>query len=153
VQITYSGVTGWVAFRQVTVSGNLNALPVSASAGSVAPAAPSAPLPSANTGVMLTAQAQVNITNAPASQFSILGSIPAGTPLPAQAGSKVNVGLLVNYNGISGWSESRLFTVTGNVTSLPVSEATGSGSPANAASAAQPANTRTITVNQQVLND
>jgi len=68
IQATYNGITGWIAARQVTVTGNLNSLPVSGGTGGPAPAAsggssstvPTQPSPPANTRTLTLSERRVS---------------------------------------------------------------------------------------------
>ena len=107
---------GWSSGRYLTLSVDLNTIPVQGSSFDGIDGAP-------DVGARAYPRAVMNLRSRPSLRMPRLASIPWGAPLEligrtVQAGQ--NKWLQVRYNGIVGWIDARWVTVKGEIYQVPV---------------------------------
>ncbi|MBN1430357.1 MAG: SH3 domain-containing protein [Anaerolineae bacterium] len=122
-------VRGWLAGWLVIVSGDLNSVPATDQTGGSTGAGTAAPpaAPPADGSVTATARSSVNIRSGPTTSAKILGYVPAKATVPVNGRTADNRWISISYNGINGWSAGWLYTINGDLNSVPVTDP-GSGS-------------------------
>jgi uncharacterized protein YraI len=123
--IEHEGTRGWVAGWYTTVNGDLNTVPVVGDDGSgAAPApTPTSPTPTAPanpTGVTATALDYARMRSGPGTTFPQVGTIPYNTTVNVLGRNSASDWLYVDYIGQQGWVAAWLFTVQGDLNSVPV---------------------------------
>ena len=107
---------GWASGRYLTLSVDLNTIPVIGSNFDGIDGAP-------DVGARAYPRAVMNLRSRPSLRMPRLASIPWGAPLEligrtVQAGQ--NKWLQVRYNGVVGWIDARWVTVKGEIYQVPV---------------------------------
>jgi uncharacterized protein YraI len=112
--VDYRGTRGWVAAWLSTVSGDLNALPVTQPDGTGALAAP----PAVTSGVTAVPTVNLRVRSGPGTRYPTIATIPAGTPVPVLDYDDAADWIRVDYNGQRGWSAAWLATISGDPNGL-----------------------------------
>ncbi len=110
-QVTYSGLTGWVAASYCTVSGDLSAVPVTE---------PAAPAVLSATGVTAAAVQSLRIRAEPGFNGRTIGLLPAGLGVPVAGRNEANSWLQIIYNGAPGWVSAWYTVTSGDLNAAPV---------------------------------
>ncbi len=112
---SYNGVTGYVSSTFVTLTS------APADSGNTTPSAPATPptaeTPAAQTGVLNTDGASLNMRSGPGTSYARVASIPAGTTLTITATE--NGWYKTNYNGVTGYVSSTFVTLTSSAPADP----------------------------------
>ncbi len=118
--VDYQGTRGWVAAWLATVTGDMNALPVTQPDGSGAlPAAPSAPLgPPGGGAVTAIPTVALRMRSGPGTDYPLVTTIPAGVSVPVLDYDAAADWIKVDYNGQQGWSAAWLATINGQLSWL-----------------------------------
>jgi uncharacterized protein YraI len=120
VQLSVGGVTGWVAVQYVTLSGDINTLPVVS--GGEAAGAPPPPQP---TGVRGRVMGNLRIRSAPNVHSARVGLMPWGTEVDILGIDRGRTWYQVNYNGTVGWSYAPwIRIIQGTFDMLPYTDGT-----------------------------
>jgi uncharacterized protein YraI len=101
VQITVEGQTGWVAAQYVTLSGDLNTVPVVDGQGG-GPAAP--PPPPQPTGIRGMVMGNLRLREGPSARTPKIGLMPWGTEVEVYGKDQGHTWYKVNYDGLIGWA-------------------------------------------------
>lgn len=129
--IEYNGLRGWVATWLCSINGDLASVPVTNESGSSDGGGtnppPTAPPSQPGGPVTATARSGVNIRSGPGTGYKILGFVPGRTTLPVNGRTSNRNWIFIDFNGMQGWSAAWLFTINGNLASVPVTSASGSG--------------------------
>ncbi len=123
LQIEYDGGPGWVATYLVTVTGDMEALPVMTPPPTEAAPAGGTPAPPAEDSdvtAVVSGSATINVRSGPGTSFQAIGALPPGTELTVIGRNAPADWLQVEFDGHRGWVARFLLEVTGNVLNLPV---------------------------------
>ncbi len=120
--IDQNGRQGWVAFFTVSVTGNLNSLPIIMPGGPPEPSRtaepPEAPL-RANTDVYASAYRRVNVRTGPGAEFPVIGVLaPGDTADIIGSSGHPEEWLKINFRGKSGWVAYFVVNINGDMASL-----------------------------------
>ena len=120
VQLSVGGVTGWVAAQFVTLSGDINTLPVVSGGGG--PAAPPPPQP---TGVRGRVMGNLRVRASPTVHSARIGLMPWGTEVDILGINRGRSWYQVNFNGTVGWSYAPwIKLIQGTFDMLPYTDGT-----------------------------
>ncbi len=141
IYITYNGVQGWVAGWLCSISGDLNSVPIVGSSGGSAP-------PPAPGSVAATANVTLNIRNGPGATFGVVGYLPGGATVPVLGRNGDSSWVFIDRNGTKGWVAAWLCSISGDLSSVPVtSQSGGAAPPPSAPSPSGVTATATISLN------
>lgn len=123
--IDQNGQQGWVAFFTVSVTGNLNSLPIimpdSPPQPSLTAQPPEAPL-RADTNVFASAYRRVNVRSGPGAEFPVIGVLaPGDTADIIGASGNPDEWLKINFRGQSGWVAYFVVNINGDMQGLVTS--------------------------------
>lgn len=117
--IDNAGTRGWVASHLFTVSGDLNTVPVvdENGVGSIppAPAPPGVP-----TDVAASAKITARVRSGPGTGYPMVARVMTGESVPVLGRNANNTWLYVDVAGVQGWTSASLFTITGDLSTIPV---------------------------------
>ncbi len=131
--IDQNGQQGWVAFFTVSVTGNLNSLPI-IMPGSPPPPSSTAPPPEdplrADTDVYASAYRRVNVRTGPGAEFPVIGVLaPGDTADIIGSSGHPDEWLKINYRGQSGWVAYFVVNINGDIQGLVTSSSSSLGTP------------------------
>jgi uncharacterized protein YgiM (DUF1202 family) len=147
LQVTFSGQTGWVAYFVVSVSGDLDALPIieleAAATEAVELANSDLPqiaaveaLSATNATVTASAYRRANVRSAPNTAAAVIGQLQPGDIVTVTGRSNARgEWLQIEFNGQTGWVAFFLVSVEGALDTLPIQL---EAAQTNALSTAQP---------------
>lgn len=111
--VQHEGVRGWAAGWLMTVSGDLNSVPVSSEI--------------IGSPVIVTTKSPLKIRSGPGFEYDSLGSVPAITDLFLLGRTADSAWFLIEYEGARGWIAGWLCWVNGDLSRIPVTDEPGSG--------------------------
>lgn len=120
--IDQNGRQGWVAFFTVSVTGNLNNLPIMVPGSPPPPSQtaepPEAPL-QADTNVYASAYRRVNVRSGPGAEFPVIGVLaPGDTADIIGSSGETDEWLKINFRGQSGWVAYFVVNINGDLQGL-----------------------------------
>ena len=120
VQLNVEGTTGWVYAQYVTLSGDINTLPVVGGGGSPQPTPQLQPI-----GVRGMVMGNLRIREQPTTRSKQIGLMPWGTVVDLLGKNSAGTWYLVKYGDIVGWSYAPWFRIVeGSVDQLPYADGT-----------------------------
>jgi uncharacterized protein YraI len=120
VQLSVGGVSGWVSAQYVTLSGDINTLPVVS--GGEGGGAPPPPQP---TGVRGRVMGNLRVRAAPTVHSARVALMPWGTEVDILGIDQGRTWYQVNYNGMVGWSYAPwIRIIQGSFDALPYTDGT-----------------------------
>ncbi len=135
--IEYEGVRGWIAAWLCWITGDLGLVPVtdqsgSAGSGGETPSGGSGEVPAGGAetpsgSVTATTQLALRIRSGPSAAYMALGTVPAGVTLPVLGRDAGSNWILIEYQGTRGWIAAWYCTISGDLSSVPLSNETGTG--------------------------
>ncbi|MBN1312637.1 MAG: SH3 domain-containing protein [Anaerolineae bacterium] len=122
---------GWIAGWYTVINGDLNSVPITDQTGGATgnEVPPPVTQPPSDGSVTATARSSVNIRSGPSTSYKILGYVPTGVTVPVNGRDSSNRWIYITYNGIQGWTAAWLYTINGDLNSVSITEAGGSGVP------------------------
>ncbi len=103
LQINFEGQNGWVAYFVVSISGNLNQVPVVFVPRTISTPAPTLTPTRAPLVITIETLFNTNLRSDPSFEAVILGTIPYGERVQAEARTADNNWVRVTYDGQTGW--------------------------------------------------
>ncbi|MBZ0308758.1 MAG: SH3 domain-containing protein, partial [Anaerolineae bacterium] len=125
VQLDINGTKGWAMTEFLTLSGDINSLAVTdgtqPAAGTPSAAMTATPATPVFTGVQGQALGNMRLRSAPNTQSDRVGGVNWGQTVNILGRSTDGEWLLVEINGLQGWTSQRWYTITqGSLDSVPV---------------------------------
>ena len=119
--VDFGGGQGWIAARYARYEGgDINAVPVSEAVGGAAPA-PSAPVSGGSpTGLIVVAQYNVRVRNAPGTHGAVINIFPWRAQAELVGRNGGGGWLMINYGGVIGWVAADLVIASGDVNVAPI---------------------------------
>ncbi|HLA44099.1 MAG TPA: SH3 domain-containing protein [Aggregatilineales bacterium] len=126
IQVNYNGTVGWIAAFLLSISGDVNSLPVIQSdqggaPAAAAPAVPASDVPPPPPGVVsATTSSTINVRASASTGAAKLGELPPNTTvvLITRSGSGGNAWVSFDFQGQRGWIAGWLVQINGEVNSL-----------------------------------
>lgn len=124
LRINHEGQTGWVAYFTVSVTGDLESLPII----EVAPPSPVtviemhpivATAQDASEGAFVTSFRRVNVRSGPGTEYERLDTLGPGETAPIIGRTEDNEWLQIDFEGQNGWVAYFVVSVTGSLEEIP----------------------------------
>jgi uncharacterized protein YraI len=135
--ITFNGTKGWISKAYTTITGDLNSVPVVDPGGQATTTPPPSPPPSPSPSPSptpppppagpVTAAPTVNLRlrSGPGTTYPQIAIVPTGVSVPVEGRNADSTWVYVNYNGTKGWMSKAYTTISGDLNSVPVTQAPG----------------------------
>ncbi len=89
-------------------------------------------------GLTATSTTAVKVRSGPGTSYPVIGKVPDNTTVNAIGRNAAADWLFIDYNSLQGWAAGWLFTVNGDVNSLPVTDQSGGAPPPGPTQPPQP---------------
>jgi uncharacterized protein YraI/predicted Zn-dependent protease len=123
--VSYFSTQGWAASHLFSIMGDLSTVPVVDANGNgvppqsptVFPTTPSADSP---TGMVATAKITTRVRSGPGTGYPMIARVMTGETVPLLGKNTDSSWLYIDVEGVRGWAAARLFSISGDLSVLPI---------------------------------